>query len=119
MTALRDRLWKPLTAITLTAIACASLSPLPELPLPSLLLWDKIQHVVAYAVLALPVALAAPRRWPLWIVGFLMISAGIELIQPMLNRYGEWKDLVANSAGLVAGSATGIALRLTLLPRRS
>ena len=117
MTSRRDHLWKPLTAIILIAIASASLTPLRELPLPDLLLWDKVQHLIAYAVLALPVAFAAPRRWRLWILAFLAFSAGIELIQPAVNRYGEWKDLVANTAGLVAGSITGIVLRHTILPR--
>ena len=119
MTALRDRLWKPLTALILAGIVWVSLSPLPELPLPSLLLWDKIQHLIAYTILALPVALAAPRRWPLWILFFLAVSAGIELIQPQVNRYGEWKDLVANAMGLTLGSATGTVLRYTILPRKT
>lgn len=119
MAALRDRLWKPLTALILATILCVSLSPLPELPLPTLLMWDKIQHLIAYAILALPVALAAPRRWPLWILGFLAVSAGVELVQPQVNRYGEWKDLVANGMGLTLGSATGTTLRHTVLPPRA
>lgn len=119
MASRRERLWKPLTALILAAILWASLTPLPELPLPGLLLWDKIQHLLAYAILALPVAFAAPRRWPLWILGFLAVSAGIELVQPMVNRYGEWKDLVANAAGLALGTLAGVTLRRTVLPPRA
>ena len=37
------------------------------------------------------------------IVGLLMYSGIIELIQPYVNRYGEWLDLGANGLGLIGG----------------
>jgi len=35
----------------------------------------------------------------------------IELIQPFVNRYGEWLDLLANIAGLILGMSVGLLLR--------
>jgi len=37
-------------------------------------------------------------------------SGAIELIQPYVNRYGEWLDLAANVAGVAIGAMVGIAI---------
>ncbi len=34
---------------------------------------------------------------------FFCWSGAIELIQPYVNRYGEWLDLAANTGGLISG----------------
>ncbi|WP_258554539.1 hypothetical protein [Photobacterium damselae] len=34
---------------------------------------------------------------------FVAWSGAIELIQPYVNRYGEWLDLAANTGGLITG----------------
>jgi len=50
-----------------------------------------------------PIALRKPNKW--LSIGFLFIaySGVIELVQPYVNRYGEWLDLVANAAGIILG----------------
>jgi len=38
------------------------------------------------------------------IIGFFIAYSGaIELLQPYINRYGDWLDMFANTAGVVCG----------------
>nr|WP_319495558.1 VanZ family protein [uncultured Desulfobacter sp.] len=93
--------WKALTLLILTAITLLSLLPVAVLPpAPGT---DKTHHFIAYAMLMLPVALRKPANWILFGVFFILYSAAIELIQPFVNRYGEWLDLFANSVGIICG----------------
>jgi len=95
------RHWLPVSALLLTIITILSLWPLEELPeMPG---GDKLHHAIAYAALMFPAALKKPQH--LWAVFLFYLgwSGGIELIQPYVNRYGEWNDLAANGAGLVIG----------------
>ncbi|WP_077333619.1 VanZ family protein [Vibrio ruber] len=93
--------WLNIMLLILAAITVLSLWPLATLPnVPGT---DKTHHFIAYAALMFPVALRQPRRWG-WIgVALLAYSGGIELVQPYVNRYGEWLDLAANGGGLVCG----------------
>ncbi|MCG8335796.1 MAG: VanZ family protein [Proteobacteria bacterium] len=93
--------WLVLTVIILVGITLLSLWPLEELP--SVPGTDKTHHLIAYALLIFPVALGKPNKW--FLAGFLFVcySGAIELLQPFVNRYGEWLDMAANSAGLVCG----------------
>lgn len=82
-------------------ITALSLMPLTELP--SVPGTDKTSHILAYSLLMMPVALRRPENW-LWLgLFFLGWSAAIELIQPFVNRYAEWLDMLANGAGLACG----------------
>jgi len=93
--------WLLLSALLLAVITTLSLLPLPALPeVPGN---DKIHHYLAYASLMLPLALRRPTGWLLIGLLFLAWSGVIELIQPYVNRYGEWADLAANAAGLFTG----------------
>ncbi|MFO6423330.1 VanZ family protein [Motilimonas sp. KMU-193] len=93
--------WLWLSAIILVLISVLSLYPIASLPpVPGT---DKTHHFIAYALLAFPVALMRPRRWLLLVLGYLVYSGLIEIIQPYVNRYGEWLDLAANGLGLVIG----------------
>lgn len=97
----------------LVVITALSLTPLPQLPeVPGT---DKLHHFVAYAALMFPVALGLLRHRA-WL-GFVFFawSGGIELIQPMVNRYGEWLDLAANGLGLLLGYLLALALRRWLI----
>ncbi len=93
--------WIACTLVTLAVITILSLWPLDELPpVPGT---DKIHHLVAYAVLMLPTALRKPDRWILYGLIFIAYSGAIELFQPYVNRYGEWLDMLANTAGVICG----------------
>lgn len=97
--------WLLLSLLLLIAITALSLWPLDHLPaVPGS---DKSHHFFAYVVLMFPAAVRQPRYW-LWL-GLMYIgwSAGIELLQPSVNRYAEWWDLLANGAGVVCGGLAG------------
>nr|WP_320190199.1 VanZ family protein [uncultured Desulfobacter sp.] len=94
--------WKSLTLVILTIITALSLFPMDALPAaPGT---DKTHHFIAYALLMLPTALRKPANWILLGLFFILYSGAIELIQPFVNRYGEWMDLFANSAGVICGA---------------
>ena len=108
--------WAILTVVILVTITVLSLFPLPQLPpLPGT---DKTHHLIAYAVLMFPVALRKPGRWMLLGFVFIAYSGAIELIQPYVNRYGEWLDLAANTLGVVCGALLA-QLMAYLFPVRS
>ena len=93
--------WIFATLFVLTAITILSLKPLSELPpVPGS---DKTHHFIAYALLMFPTALKKPKHWQIIVLFFIGWSGIIELIQPYVNRYGEWQDLAANIVGLVFG----------------
>jgi VanZ family protein len=93
--------WIYITLFLLVVITLLSLTPLPSLPaVPGS---DKIQHFIAYGALMFSIALRKPKYW-LWIAFFLISWSGvIELLQPYVNRYGDWMDMAANSGGVVCG----------------
>lgn len=93
--------WIFFTLFTLAVITTLSLWPLEYLP--SAPGSDKAHHFIAYAVLMFPTALRKPHHWKL--IGLLFIAYGgmIEILQPYVNRYGEWLDMVANTSGVIGG----------------
>lgn len=102
---LLSRYWLVLTAMLLAVISFLSLLPLTELPkVPGT---DKTHHVIAYAVLMLPTALRQPCYWLLIGLGFVAYGGVIELVQPYVNRYGEWLDFLANTSGVIIGALFG------------
>ena len=95
------RYWLSLSMLALLATTAFSLSPLDALPeAPGS---DKTHHLIAYAAAAYPTALRKPKRWLIIILFFAFYSGLIEIIQPWVNRYGEWMDIQANIGGLVLG----------------
>ena len=110
-----EKHWALLTGCLFLAITGLSLSPLDSLP--SAPGSDKIHHLIAYAALVFPVALRQPNRWLWFVVFFIGYSGLIELIQPYVNRYGEWLDMLANTAGVVCGIALATAIRTFRKPR--
>ena len=96
-----NRCWIPLSLVTLLAITILSLHPLDQLPeAPGS---DKTHHLIAYMILAYPTSLRKPKRWHGIIVIFAIYSGLIEIIQPHVNRYGEWMDFLANISGILLG----------------
>ncbi|MEH6469734.1 MAG: VanZ family protein [Halopseudomonas sp.] len=110
--------WLALTLFQLTAITTLSLWPFDQLPaFPGS---DKTHHLIGYAALMFPTALRQPKHWLMLGLCFIGWSGAIELIQPYVNRYGEWLDLAANSAGVVLGYGTArLASRLLSSPKTS
>ncbi len=93
--------WLALTLFNLLLITALSLWPVEHLPqAPGS---DKTHHLLAYAVLMFPAGLRKPRY--LLLLGLFVVgwSGAIELIQPYVNRYAEWLDLLANGTGVLLG----------------
>ena len=105
-----EQRWPMLTVALLMLITTLSLWPVEQLPqgVPGS---DKSHHLIAYMALVLPLALRQPRYW-WWCVAVLFGWSGmIELIQPYVNRWGEWLDLFANGVGLLLGCTIGVMLK--------
>jgi VanZ family protein len=85
-----------------------ALSPAPYLPpLDIFNWWDKAQHAIAFALLAVLAVLAYPEASRLRIA-FLLIGQGvlIELLQYLGGyRFGDWQDAVADGVGVLVGLA--------------
>ena len=107
--------YKVLTGLLLLVISILSLSPLPELP--SVPGTDKTHHFIAYATLAFPASLAKPKKLFYILLFFSLYSGMIELIQPYVNRHGEWLDFAANNAGVLLGFL--LAWGITMVWKRS
>jgi len=104
-------------AALLFALVMALLPKPPRLPgNPS----DKIQHILAFAVLT-ALALAAYTRasWVKIGFGLAIFGALIELGQlvPILHRDGSWLDWAADCAAVAAVLALGVPIRRAILRR--
>lgn len=104
-----NRHWLFLSVLLLVAISVLSLWPLAHLP--SVPGSDKVHHLFAYAALMFPAALRRPRNWLFIALFFIMWGGCIELLQPYVNRYGEWLDFLANSCGVLLGIVAATLLR--------
>jgi len=70
-------------------------------------LWDKLDHFTAYFGLMVLAALGwGLRRSLVWVfLSLVALGGGLEIIQSMVGRDGEWGDFFANSLGAMAGLA--------------
>lgn len=72
---------------------------------------DKTNHILAFAVLAFPLAAARPS----WVVfaapAFIVFGGMIELVQPYFGRGREWMDWIADIAGVGLGCVAGLLVR--------
>ena len=100
------RFLKVLFWMSFVTINILALSPAPYLPpLEIFNWWDKAQHAIAFATLAVMAVLAYPealmRR-----IAFLLIVQGvlIEVLQFFSGyRYGDWQDALADGVGVLLG----------------
>lgn len=105
---------RDISALLLTvliALGIGAVTLAPPAGLPSVPGSDKMHHVLAFALLALPAALLSPRM--LWAVVPLAAAfgAGIEVVQPFVGRSAELADWVADMAGLAGGASLGLIVR--------
>jgi len=111
-----DRLPTPVRAAIFAAAVAVVLycSLAPSETLPGVSMSDKLQHALAWGGLTGLGLLLAPRRWK-EVAGFcLVLGIGVELAQATmgLGRQGDWRDFVADAAGVL------IAVRVAQLVQR-
>ncbi len=96
------RRWRVALCLLLGVITWLALSPVP--PRQADLGWDKLNHLAAFATLAVVAVLG--RCGPRWRIGAALLAYGglIEVLQSFTpNRVGEWPDLLADSGGIALG----------------
>lgn len=81
------------------------------------LLWDKLDHFIAYFGLALLASLGWGLRRSLFFVflAILAMGAGLEGLQALVGRDAEWADMLANGLGALTG--LGLAAIYLAVPR--
>ncbi len=95
------------TAFFIGLVAVIALSLLPQENLPETGMWDKLNHALAYGVLAVLGGFGFKGGRSLLIVGIglVVLGAGLELAQSVIpNRDGSIYDAVANLVGVAIGS---------------
>lgn len=101
--------------LALFAAGCLTilyLSLAPTTAIPSVTLWDKIEHATAYFGLSLLGVWAFPERVRRVVVGLILGGIGVEIAQATMGwgRDGDPLDALANTVGVAIG--TGLALAI-------
>jgi VanZ family protein len=105
--AARTRAWRWALLLLAALVAVLALTPAPP---PQLDLgWDKLNHVAAFAALALCAVFGwrtSPRAMRLAVLAALLAFGGaIEVLQLQVpNRSAEWRDLGADAVGIGLGA---------------
>jgi VanZ family protein len=95
--------WKCTFWVLVLVTLWLALNPADQVP-TAFQFWDKAQHALGFAGLALLGILSFPGRIRLLIFGLVLFGAGIECTQWLTGwRQGDWVDWVADCVGLVMG----------------
>jgi VanZ family protein len=113
--------WRVLLVLLLGAVCFLAFSTRPPEPLSTG--WDKLNHAVAFAALAMAALLAFPgpgrAAWVLVPLGLIAFGGAVEVAQAFIpGRSGEWFDLAADALGIVAGAIVTLPLLGAAYPRR-
>lgn len=101
--ALTPLLWRGIFWTLLGSTLILSLTPVQQLP-QALSFWDKAQHALGFAALAISGLLAYPARTWRFGLGLVLLGVGIELAQAWSGwRHGDWLDWLADCVGLALG----------------
>ncbi len=105
--------WRVALGAAVLAVLYFALTPTPPSDISTG--WDKLNHALAFAALALAACFSAPmspRRFAAVLVLLLGFGGAIELLQLRVpGRDAEWADLLADGVGLVGGMLTALLLR--------
>jgi len=101
-----------LTGFLALTVGLLALTPLAKLP--ELTSGDKVQHLVAFAVLMFPAAALIPKDL-VWLLPLALLYGGlIEVVQPYVNRCCVRGDFWADSVGAILGAGIGFATCLVV-----
>lgn len=85
----------------------------PSTVLPTVTLWDKWQHLIAYGGLTLLGAFAFPSSLTRLATGLFCGGVALEILQSVMGqgRQGDPADALANSLGIALGLLATLAIR--------
>ena len=98
--------WAAITGFAAGVAAVSVLSLTPSDALPGIEIWDKLQHVLAYLILAVTGAVAFPgrRSFPWLAIGLVILGGVLEATQAFIpGRDAGVDDAVANAIGVGLG----------------
>lgn len=99
---MKDGDWRRAFAACLLVVLVMALLP-PRIPVPETG-WDKVNHVMAFAVLGALGCRSYAGRAALVLSGLLVYGGAIELLQGLTGyRTADWLDLAADGAGASFG----------------
>lgn len=103
--------WLGLWWLAVLVVVVLSLTPPPAIELPRH--GDKVEHLLAYALLAASAVQVFRRGWPVRCAGLGLVLMGValEFAQGALTatRMADPADALANTAGVLLGMATALA----------
>ena len=100
----------PLTLIVTAVLTVAMLWPINQPP-PAPDGTDKIVHLIAFAVLAFPLARTGRIGLTPVVVGASVFGGVIEIVQPSFGRSADMQDWIADIAGVVLGIVLALLYR--------
>jgi len=99
--------WRVALLLLIVAVSYLALTPTPPARLDTG--WDKLNHALAFSALSIAGYFAFPGsrgRWLAIVCGLVALGGMIEVLQLFVpGRNSEWGDLLADSVGILAGSA--------------
>lgn len=117
----RPGLWLGLWAVMILAVVAGSLLPARDLPPVPFDGFDKVQHLLGYAVMSAYAAMlfARMRARALAAAGLVALGIGLEVAQGMLtaSRQADVADAMVNALGVLAGMAIAATPLARLLQR--
>jgi VanZ family protein len=94
-------LWRIAFWLAVGAVAVGSLTPTPYLPPQAFDIWDKAQHAIAFALMAILGLRSYPSSPLIIALSLLGYGALIEIVQSLTGwRFGDWQDWLADSIGV-------------------
>lgn len=117
----RPGLWLGLWAVMILAVVAGSLLPARELPPVPFHGFDKVEHLLGYALLSAYAVMlfARMRARALAAAGLVALGIGLEVAQGMLtaSRQADIADAMVNALGVLAGMAITATPLARLLQR--
>ncbi|MEL0637277.1 hypothetical protein V6259_10935 [Marinomonas sp. TI.3.20] len=80
-------------------ISIVTLTPMEQLP--AVAGSDKLHHVLGFSGWSLLCVFGPRKRFFIMALFIFLWGGAIELIQPSVNRHGEWADFVADGIGVL------------------
>ena len=95
------------TVVIAVLIGLATLTPVEELPAVSG--YDKLYHLISFAILTLPIAVIRPKAGRVILILSVVYGGAIEVLQPLVDRNCELTDFLADVCGVALGLAVSKA----------